>query len=302
MRWIGRYLPAALLLASLASLAGMAAGALAAPDSTKGAGPWASNEQAALRLVALTDRVPVSGHVRLGLQVRLEPGWKFYWRSPGDAGVAPRFAWTGSENLRSVKIAWPAPHRDDTGGIATFAYPDEVVLPVDIQVRRADAPLRARLRLDYGLCREICIPYQTALVLELPPGFPALTRYASLIEQYVALVPQPPAKAAARILQVVPAGQSGRTALLVSAMSSSGFAAPVLIVEGPGEAAYGRPVLERLAGQEARFVVPLQSGMPIPRLAGRTVTLTLLDGDIRLEQRVKIGRAGPALSRSRSPG
>ena len=29
------------------------------------------------------------GAWRLGLQFRLQPGWKIYWRSPGDAGLPP---------------------------------------------------------------------------------------------------------------------------------------------------------------------------------------------------------------------
>ena len=31
------------------------------------------------------------------LQVELEPGWKTYWRSPGDAGIPPHFDWQAAE-------------------------------------------------------------------------------------------------------------------------------------------------------------------------------------------------------------
>ena len=38
------------------------------------------------------------------LQLTLAPGWKTYWRSPGDAGIPPSFDWSGSQNVKSVRI------------------------------------------------------------------------------------------------------------------------------------------------------------------------------------------------------
>ncbi|MEG4641374.1 protein-disulfide reductase DsbD domain-containing protein, partial [Paracoccus sp. APAP_BH8] len=43
------------------------------------------------------------GHRMTALHLRLEPGWKTYWRSPGDAGVPPRFDWAASRNLAEVR-------------------------------------------------------------------------------------------------------------------------------------------------------------------------------------------------------
>ena len=52
------------------------------------AGPWAENDQGRLRLIA-------AGPQDLGLQFQMEPGWKIYWRSPGDAGFPPSLDWSG---------------------------------------------------------------------------------------------------------------------------------------------------------------------------------------------------------------
>ena len=42
---------------------------------------------------------------RAGIEIRLAPGWKTYWRYPGDSGVPPRFDFSGSRNVKSVDRA-----------------------------------------------------------------------------------------------------------------------------------------------------------------------------------------------------
>ena len=50
------------------------------------ASAWAEGDQASLRLVSAADAVGSEAALAMGLQVRLKPTWKIYWRSPGDAG------------------------------------------------------------------------------------------------------------------------------------------------------------------------------------------------------------------------
>ena len=56
--------------------------------------------------------------LRAGIEIRLDPGWKTYWRYPGDSGVPPTLDFAGSENVKSVTALWPAPQRfaDGAGG------------------------------------------------------------------------------------------------------------------------------------------------------------------------------------------
>ena len=55
--------------------------------------------------------------LRAGIEIKLQPGWHTYWRYPGDSGVPPRFDFSGSDNVASVKVLYPAPHlfTDETG-------------------------------------------------------------------------------------------------------------------------------------------------------------------------------------------
>ena len=48
-----------------------------------------------------------NGHHMAALRITLAPGWKTYWRAPGEAGIPPRFDWTGSDNLSAVTVHWP---------------------------------------------------------------------------------------------------------------------------------------------------------------------------------------------------
>ena len=93
-----------------------------------------------------------------GIELALDPGFKTYWRNPGESGLPPRFDWSGSENVADVEILWPAPARyEDLGGIS-YGYSHGVVLPLLIKAEDSAKPARLSLTLDYGICKDICIP------------------------------------------------------------------------------------------------------------------------------------------------
>ena len=95
--------------------------------------------------------------LNLGLQFELEPGWKIYWRSPGEAGYPPTVDWSGSENLAEVQVNWPVPHRFSLFGFETFGYKDAVILPIDARAERPGEPVRLHAAITYLTCNEICI-------------------------------------------------------------------------------------------------------------------------------------------------
>ena len=68
------------------------------------ASPWDQTDVSEVRIVSAAEAVGEGDTVRLGLQFRLDPGWKIYWRSPGDAGLPPMPDFEGSANLASVEI------------------------------------------------------------------------------------------------------------------------------------------------------------------------------------------------------
>lgn len=92
------------------------------------------------------------------IRITLKPGWKTYWRSPGDAGIPPSFDWSGSGNVRSVDLTWPTPKVFSQNGMRSIGYVQEVILPIRVEPKRSGKPLRLKADMDIGVCRDICVP------------------------------------------------------------------------------------------------------------------------------------------------
>src|SRR3954453_626993 len=122
------------------------------------ASPWQRDGHSAVRLLAGSR----SGAVLLGgIAFQLDPGWKTYWRNPGDSGVPPRFDFSKSENIEAVTVLWPAPKKfDDGAGGHSLGYRDQVVLPLRIVPKNADKPVTLRAEINYAVCEKLCIPVQ----------------------------------------------------------------------------------------------------------------------------------------------
>ena len=144
------------LLPGLMAFAAIALAAAAPSQAAEEAwsSPWIEKEQLALRLVADRTGLDPDGTARLGLQVRLEPGWTFYWRDPGENGLAPLLDWSDSRNAAAIRVDWPSPLRKEVLGAQNYVYTDEVVLPVHVTAGDAGQPLQVALALDYGVCHE----------------------------------------------------------------------------------------------------------------------------------------------------
>ncbi|TXH96001.1 MAG: hypothetical protein E6Q73_14095 [Pseudorhodobacter sp.] len=112
-----------------------------------------------------------SGHHMAGLSLTLAPGWKTYWRRPGEAGIPPVFDWSGSQNVASVRVHWPSPVMFHTNGMMTVGYKDGVVLPLEVVPKVAGQPIHLKARVDMGICNDICMPAQVTVSADLAaPG------------------------------------------------------------------------------------------------------------------------------------
>jgi DsbC/DsbD-like thiol-disulfide interchange protein len=105
------------------------------------------------------------------VDLQLAPGWKTYWRSPGDAGIPPSFDWSGSQNVKSVRIHWPAPSVFTSNGMQTIGYHDHLVLPVEVTPIDPAQPVTLSVDVDLGVCDTICIPASVSMTTDLvAPG------------------------------------------------------------------------------------------------------------------------------------
>lgn len=161
-----------------------------------GALPAAAHEIPGLVSARLLPGWVADGQRFAALELVLEPGWKTYWRSPGDGGIPPRFEWlsgvpaTGTNDAGDsdggVHFYWPRPDVFYAAGLRSIGYHDRMLLPFSLAVdaQADDEPLRAEV--DFGLCREVCVPASVRVEAPAPAmGVPDASISAAIADQPV---------------------------------------------------------------------------------------------------------------------
>ncbi len=102
------------------------------------------------------------------VEITLAPGWVTYWRAPGDAGIPPTFAFTGSDAINQITPYWPTPEVFGSNGMRAIGYYDRVVVPLVIDIDAASADVAIAGEMMIGVCEEICIPVTLTFDAVLP--------------------------------------------------------------------------------------------------------------------------------------
>jgi DsbC/DsbD-like thiol-disulfide interchange protein len=194
------------------------------------ASPWVEGHRSRVRLLAGGAE---SGGALAGVEIRLDPGFKTYWRNPGEAGLPPTFDWSKSTNVSGIEVLWPAPARSEDAGGVSYGYQGQVVFPVRIRPQVPGKPVGLGLKVDYGVCKDICIPAEAELALKLPASASPAAR--SQIEGALARVPRLKpldAEGDLAVLAVEPSALDGKPRLVVTVRAPAG-STPALFVEGP---------------------------------------------------------------------
>lgn len=285
--WI--WLSAALFLALPVS------GAVAADDDEM-ASPWVRNAQGEVRLVSAVTGVGQGDHVQIGLEFHNRPGWKIYWRSPGDAGLPPSIDWSGSDNLAGATIAWPAPHRFSYAGLETMGYEDEIVLPVSLRLNSPGRAVALRAKVDYLICSEVCVPRQADLALAIGVGPAAASASAHLIGRFLARVPGP---GAMQGMTLVTATAPSPDTLEVVVDADPPLVAPDLFVERGDGMQFGPPHIRfDSAGKRVVFFLRAEPGTGQGTVSAAPVTLTVVDGDRGMEATTPVAPGSTGGARS----
>lgn len=108
------------------------------------------------------------GRHMAALEITLAPGWKTYWRAPGDAGVPPQFNWRGSSNLSEVLVIWPTPDVMDQGGLQVIGYRGKLIVPLHVHPKSSARNIELKAEIDLGVCKDICIPVTVNVDQTLP--------------------------------------------------------------------------------------------------------------------------------------
>ena len=261
--------------------------AMILPGWAADASGWDGDQRSAVRLVAAS-ALDASGRrmLRSGIEVRLAPGWKMYWRYPGDAGVPPRFDFTGSENIKTITVLWPAPQRFSADGINYIAYKDHVILPLHIVPQDERKGVTVRVKVDYGIYEQLCILAEAQIEL-------LLSGTASSLESVLTA-------AEARVPKLVAIGE-GETLAIRGVRREVGSTSPRMVVdvaapapssvdlfvEGPTpDWALPQPIAA--AGELRRFAFDISGIPPGAKPEGSQLKFTAVAGDQAIEVQVRL--------------
>jgi suppressor for copper-sensitivity B len=271
-------------MALLLVMLGSAAPLHAASQSNMATGAWVGDPAyGEVRLVSAVSAMGNLQELPLGLEFRLAPGWKIYWRTPGEAGLPPTLdlQMANGAPLQS-QIEWPVPKRFNAFGFDNFGYADAVILPVAVRGYDRGAALQIRGQIEALVCSDICVPLAGALRLDLADGPAEPSSMAMVIAQFAAKVPRINALSP---IKIATAWQSGSQLKIGFAATSQ----PVteIFVEGPAGIAFKQPVFANNIA-----VIDVEGDLKTP-LAGQTVDLTVIAGDDFTTQSIIVAKDAP---------
>ena len=184
-------------LPSLAFVLGLAAATLPLPG--RAAASVTTPQVRAELLAHAPEGVGVGKPLWLGLLIEHQPHWHTYWKNPGDSGLPTTLQWTLPPGLQAGDIQWPTPRKLPIGPLMNYGYEGRLLLPVPVQVSAlpAGATLPVKLKAEWLVCKEVCIPESGEFDLELPTQA-AIAGQAAHFDAARAALPQAAAGAQGR--------------------------------------------------------------------------------------------------------
>ncbi len=144
---------------------------------------WAISEKSKVRLISPMTASNNNNQLILALEYELEEEWKTYWKSPGGGGFPQKIIWNNSSNVKDIKILWPEPIEFEILGLKSIGYKDKVIFPLIVDIKDNQKQTNLNLNINYLVCRDICIPGNADIFLDLPSGDGEYTDYFFEIEK-----------------------------------------------------------------------------------------------------------------------
>ena len=151
---------------------------------------WSSGIEPKVRIISPVSHNDNKNEIFLGLQYKLEKGWKTYWRSSGDGGFPQEIKLLNSQNVKDFEILWPIPEYFEILGFTSIGYVDEVIFPLKINLQDINKKTFINLDINYLTCKDICIPGSALLNIIIPPGEGKITEHSYKIQKALSLVPK----------------------------------------------------------------------------------------------------------------
>ncbi len=150
---------------------------------------WSKSETSKLRLISPYSQNNTKNLI-IGLEYQMEPGWKTYWKSPGDGGFPQIISWDNSVNVEDVDVLWPTPSKFNILGLTSLGYENKVIFPLQIEVKDKQKDTLINLHVSYLVCKDICIPGDARVSLEIPYGNKIINNNYYHLERALSLLPE----------------------------------------------------------------------------------------------------------------
>lgn len=238
------------------------------------------NDHARIRFQAERENNRIQGL----LTVELKPGWKTYWRSPGEGGVAPKISWP--EGVKD-SWSWPVPSRFDISGMTTQGYHDRVQIPITLDGVKNDT-LDGTLTLS--TCSNVCLLTDYPLHLDFTQ--PADDGFRSEFEQAMRSVP-----GTSGVSTDLSAWLSGDK-LVITGTTDGKWDNPGIYFDPlEGDILPGEPVIT-YDGNRLRVTVPVTDewGDKPASLKGKALSFVLTNGDQAQQTSLTVGATPEAPS------
>lgn len=220
------------------------------------------------------------------LTVELQSGWKTYWRSPGEGGVAPEIHWHNGEKAQWY---WPVPSRFEISGLTTQGYHKQVVIPMIITGQQSDV-LDGTLTLS--TCSNVCL--LTDYPLHLDFNQPVDDQFQQAFEQAMRSIP-----AESGISDDLSAHLAGSNLVVTGTTAGEWRDAQIYFDPLDGGIIPGDPTLKS-SGAELVITAPVTDewGKKTTSLAGKTLSFVLTNQGKAQQTTLTVG-ADQAVSAAR---
>ena len=150
---------------------------------------WSIGDSSKVRLIS-----PYSQNnnkeLLIGLEYEMDPGWKTYWKSPGDGGFAQNISWENSANINNLEVLWPTPEKFQILGLTSLGYENNVIFPLKLEINDESQNTFVNLQVNFLICKDICIPGDARVFLEIPSGNKELTDNFFIMERSLSFLPE----------------------------------------------------------------------------------------------------------------
>lgn len=225
---------------------------------------WFETDGARVRLV--TAGLPdAQGKLRGVLDIDLAPGWKTYWRDPGDSGVPPSVEVTAPSGV-VAELDFPVPGRHEDDGSVWAGYDTPTRLPVTFSVGRTAAGA-FETSVFLGICETMCVPVQTTLRVD-PGADPDNAADATLVREAFSALPR---EATPDFGAKTAKAANGR--LVLESSAPSGVHIEDIFLAAPEGYWFGPPIRSE---RDDKVMFALEFSRPAGATSGKDIPYTLV--------------------------